>query len=214
MDLVRLRLVFAKQGPAALLSHLELLTAWERALRRARVPLAFTKGFNPHPQMVFALPLAVGVASRREYLDVELEQPVDLSELKVRISRQLPEGLELLDAAWVGEGEPSLMASVKAASYHVEVELTSPSAGKLEAELGEAMRQLEAAGKTDSLPGQVYQITGQVQERILRLQMTVQAGSQGNVKPEQVVQALVQRLGVGFRPESLRVERQQVIIRP
>lgn len=212
--MVRLRLAFAKQGPAALLSHLELVTAWERALRRAKVPLAFSKGFNPHPQMVFALPLAVGVASRREYLDIELEQPVDLADLKMQISRQLPEGLELLDISRVVEGEPSLMAAVKAARYQVEVRLTAPPPGELEARLGEAMRQLEAAGQAESLPGQIYHLTGQVQGQTLRLEMTVQAGSKGNVRPEQVIQALVRPLGIGLAPESMRVEREEVIIGP
>ncbi|NLC39201.1 MAG: DUF2344 domain-containing protein, partial [Clostridia bacterium] len=65
-----IRLEYSRCGTARFLSHLEMLRLFERSFRRASLPLAFSRGFNPHPKISFGPPLPVGVSGRREYLDV------------------------------------------------------------------------------------------------------------------------------------------------
>ncbi|HBC91420.1 MAG TPA: hypothetical protein DCZ10_00560, partial [Pelotomaculum sp.] len=65
------RMMYAKEGPARYISHLDLLRTFERAARRAGLPIAFTGGFNPHPKIAFAAPLAVGTAGGAEDADLE-----------------------------------------------------------------------------------------------------------------------------------------------
>ena len=74
-------LQYSKGEEARFLSHLDLMRAMERALRRARLPLAFSEGYNPHPRVAYASALAVGVTSEGEYLDLELEEDLSAQEV-------------------------------------------------------------------------------------------------------------------------------------
>ena len=91
----RLWLTFAVEGSLRWLGHLDLFRAWERILRRAGLPLLYSRGFNPRPRMAIALPLPVGFTGEEELLDVLLTRPVPRLELIHRVRPQLPAGLVL-----------------------------------------------------------------------------------------------------------------------
>src|SRR4051794_11432333 len=93
-DKVRVR--FRKGGPLRLLSHHDLMRAFERMLRRADLPVRTTQGFNPKPRLVFALSLPLGVVGRAEVLELELYRPLPPEEVHDRLARQAPPGLEIL----------------------------------------------------------------------------------------------------------------------
>ncbi len=93
-----LRLWYAKQGPAAYLSQLELQDIFERALRRGGLPLSFSQGYHPLPLLSFCRALPVGVHSRCEYLDMFLREPQDAATLCELLQPALPKGLECLEA--------------------------------------------------------------------------------------------------------------------
>ncbi len=103
----RVRVEFRKEGPARFLSHLDLQAAMERALRRARVPLAFSRGFHPRPRMVFEEALPLGWASERERCWVDLAEAWPTAELERRLRATLPAGLILL-RAFPDPGRPRL----------------------------------------------------------------------------------------------------------
>lgn len=92
---VSMRFCFGKLGRLKYISHLDVNRTLQRALTRAALPLRYTEGFNPHPRMVFALPLAVGVESTCEYLDVSFAEPIDAGEAMVRLNRELPEEMQI-----------------------------------------------------------------------------------------------------------------------
>ncbi len=92
---VPMRFRFCKLGRLKYISHLDVNRTLQRALMRAKIPLRFTEGFNPHPRMVFALPLAVGVESHCEYLDTVLSEAIDPDEAMRRLNRELPEELQI-----------------------------------------------------------------------------------------------------------------------
>jgi radical SAM family uncharacterized protein/radical SAM-linked protein len=94
----RLRVTFSKTGLLRYLSHHELMTVLLRALRRARVPVAYTSGFHPGPKISFGPALPVGVEGARELFDIELTGLMDPSGFLTIINTQLPDGLALLDA--------------------------------------------------------------------------------------------------------------------
>ena len=89
------RLKFYKIGKLKFISHLDLQRTMKGALGRANVPLKNSEGFNPHPKMVFSLPLPVGAESRCEYLDIILNEPCDERELQERINTQLTRELQI-----------------------------------------------------------------------------------------------------------------------
>jgi radical SAM-linked protein len=125
----RLRVVFAKNSQAKYISHLDLVRAWERALRRAEVPLAYSQGFNPHPRLFFAAALPVGFTGREEMLDIILQGDMTPRELASRLEIQLPPGLELVSVREVPTAQPPLPAQVVGTEYRVVVE--SPDARRI-----------------------------------------------------------------------------------
>src|SRR5687767_6470205 len=95
----RIRLTFTKEAALQYIGHLDVAKMWERACRRAKLPLAYTLGFTPHPRLTFAAPLALGATSEGELLDVYLREPLAAEILAERISQQLPHGCEVRGAA-------------------------------------------------------------------------------------------------------------------
>lgn len=94
----KLRLRFEKTGRAVYISHLDLMAVMQRAFARADLPLKFSEGFNPHPQISILLPLSVGTASICELMDFFLREERDLNTLPERLSAVLPDGIKALEA--------------------------------------------------------------------------------------------------------------------
>lgn len=95
MDKLRLR--FKKTGRAIYISHLDLMKTVQRAFSRAGYALKYSEGFNPRPQLSFALPLSVGTASVCEILDFKLKDDHPLDDMPARLTSALPEGIEILE---------------------------------------------------------------------------------------------------------------------
>lgn len=91
-----LRAVFAKSGRAVYISHLDLNRCMQRAFRRAKLPIWYTEGFNPHAYIMFALALSLGFESRCEVMDFRLTEDIPADEVKDRLNKALPEGLEII----------------------------------------------------------------------------------------------------------------------
>ena len=121
----RLRLRFTKAGKIRFTSHRDVARMWERALRRSRLPVAYSQGFVPHPLVSFGLALPTGCESRGEYLDVRLEPAVageiPVGELPGALSVLLPEGMEVTAATLVAEAEASLQQEVASCDWELEV---------------------------------------------------------------------------------------------
>ncbi len=114
----RFRIEFGKGAAMRFTSHLDLMRAWERALRRSELPLAFSQGHHPHLKMSFGPPLPLGYRSRAEVFDLEFSRPPGV-DLKQRLNAVLPEGLEVLRFQPILFKTPSLMSQLEGASYRV-----------------------------------------------------------------------------------------------
>lgn len=106
----RLWLRIARTGNARFLSHLEVLSAWVRALRRAKVPLAYSQGFHPHAAVAFSSAAPFGEESLGDYLDLDLTRREDVPALIARVRAVLPDGFDVLGGAEVALKAPSLMS--------------------------------------------------------------------------------------------------------
>lgn len=111
-----IRIKFIRGEAVKYISHLDLMKVFERALRRAGIPIAYSQGFNPHPQMVFGLPLSVGVTSETEYADFEMGESFEPVELLESLNKTLPQGLRVT-AAKEKVTKSNIMASISMASY-------------------------------------------------------------------------------------------------
>src|SRR5512144_2117533 len=122
---MRIRITFAKQGALRYTGHLDLHRLWERAARRAELPLAYSQGFHPQPKMNIAAALPLGFSSRCEVLDMRLEHEIPLEGLREKLQDTLPTGIQITSIESVDEKLPALQTLVAAAEY--EVTLTDSS---------------------------------------------------------------------------------------
>ncbi len=118
----RLRIRFCRGEEIKFISHLDLMRLWQRALHRAGVSLAYSEGFTPHPRISLAAPLAVGITSETELMDIFCTGWVSPHFLTTAVSQQLPRGIELLQVYPIAPTMPSLQSQVRYAEYKVEVE--------------------------------------------------------------------------------------------
>jgi len=95
---------------------------WQRALQRAGVSLAYSEGFSPHPRISLAAPLAVGVTSEAELMDIVCNKWVSPHWFTAAVSQQLPPGIEILQVYQIALSQPSLQSQVRYAEYRVEAE--------------------------------------------------------------------------------------------
>jgi len=119
MTATKVRLRFAKRGDLRLVSHHDLLRCLERTLRRARIPMAVSQGFNPRPKIVFALALALGIEGRREVVDLELAGPIEPADVLRRLQAASPPGLDWLEVEAVAPGRSAPQA--EAVRYLLEI---------------------------------------------------------------------------------------------
>jgi radical SAM-linked protein len=118
----RLRIRFSRGEELKFISHLDIMRLWQRALHRAGIPLAYTEGFSPHPRISLAAPLAVGVTSQAELMDIFCTRWVSPHFFTNAVGQQLPPGIEILQVHSVAPTMPSLQSQVGYAEYKVEVE--------------------------------------------------------------------------------------------
>ena len=118
--LINIRAKFTRGEEVKYISHLDMMKMFERALRRSGLPVYYSQGFNPHPQIVFGLPLSVGVTSEAEYVDIVFSEDVEPRQFVEDLNRQLPDGLKILEAN-VKTSKSNIMATITKASYEVLV---------------------------------------------------------------------------------------------
>jgi radical SAM-linked protein len=118
------RLRFTKAGKVRFTSHRDAARIWERALRRALLPVAYTEGFSPRPRISFGLALPTGYESDGEYLDVDLAlgpEELHLDSLPDRLTAALPVGFAVVAAAVLEPGSASLQEAVTYCSWRIEL---------------------------------------------------------------------------------------------
>jgi len=118
----RQRLVITHGETIKYISHLDMMRMWTRALRRAKLPLSYTKGFHPQPRLQFAAPLPVSFSACEELIDVWLDAATEPRELLQSVRLQLPRGAGLVSAMVVPLNDPSLPSQVRSAEYCVIAE--------------------------------------------------------------------------------------------
>jgi radical SAM-linked protein len=123
---MRIRITFSKQGVLRYTSHLDLHKIWERAARRADLPLAYSQGFHPAPRISIASALPLGFSACAEVLDLWLNFDLSLEHIRTRLMNSLPSGVEVLDIDRVDDQAPALQTQVVAAEYKVKLTTSEP----------------------------------------------------------------------------------------
>ena len=216
---MRVRIKYGKPNAGRFLSHLDLMHAWERAIRRTEAPLAFSQGYNPHPKLAFGSALSVGTTSDGEYMDVELEKPIDAALWEKALRDTLPPALTLMEMAVINDKSPALMSIIDRARYQVTVNVAqSLTQEACEAIIARFLAQEQVnvlrfkknsreKRSVDIRPG-IFELTASVspEGRQIVLEMLLKTGSVGNVRPDEVVLGLMQA-GLSAVEEIERIHR-------
>lgn len=115
----RIVIKFTKTKGAKFISHLDTMRTLHRAIRRAGIPISYSKGFNPHASISVAAPLSLGIASTAEYADIEIDELVEGTSIEEKLNSALPEGLKIINAVNISEKMPSAMGIVEGARYSI-----------------------------------------------------------------------------------------------
>ncbi|MBQ3211184.1 MAG: DUF2344 domain-containing protein [Oscillospiraceae bacterium] len=195
MDKIRLR--FKKTGRSVYISHLDLMHTLQRGFSRAGYSLKYSEGFNPHPQISIALPLSVGASSLCEILDFKLKEDAQLSDMADRLSRVMPEGIEMIEAY-----EPSRKVSeIKWLSIEGLMEYDERDRGQMCKELDKffaadeiviTKKTKRGMGETDIKPS-IKSIEFNVCDAGIKVSATISA-QEPTLNPELLVDALRQKM--------------------
>ena len=192
---MKVRIKFRKNGEMKFIGHLDIMRYFQKAIRRAGLPIKFTEGYSPHMVMSFANPLGVGLTSDGEYFDIELTSPVDKKEAIDKLNEQMVVGMEVVNLVEIPDDKKSKgMSLVAGASYLSSVKSgTLPSTWK--EQLDDFYRQEEIlVVKTTKKSEKEVNIKPMIHK--LRVEgdaiyMLVSAGSVENLKPELVTGAFL-----------------------
>ncbi|WP_375002414.1 TIGR03936 family radical SAM-associated protein [Aeromicrobium sp. CTD01-1L150] len=121
----KLRLRYAKRGRLRFTSHRDFGRAFERAVRRAGVPIAFSSGYTPHPKISYAGASPTGAASEAEFLEIGLTRPCEAEQVRAALDDSLPQGLDVLEAVVSAGG--TLADRLEASRWEIELPIVSPS---------------------------------------------------------------------------------------
>jgi radical SAM-linked protein len=116
----KLRIRYAKRGRLRFTSHRDFARAFERAVRRARVPIAFSSGYSPHPKISYANASPTGAATEAEYLEIGLTRECDPDAVRADLDASLPPGLDVLEVV-VSAGQGSLADQLQASEWSIEL---------------------------------------------------------------------------------------------
>ena len=121
-----IRVKYKKEDEMIFISHLDLQRLLQRAFRRAKINLSYSEGFNPHPKMSYGNALALGVESQGEYVDIEIEDDIEVKEFLERINEQLPDGIKFVKGQEIDPKTPSLSSIIVYGEYIFNIDLDTP----------------------------------------------------------------------------------------
>ena len=197
---MKARIKFRKFGAMKFIGHLDVMRFFQKVMRRADIPIAFTGGYSPHMIMSFANPLGVGVTSDGEYFDIELAEEIDMQEAVVRMNAVSVEGIEIVNMVPISdEKKRTGMSIVAAADYLSGLKSGEFPDGWKEKVPGflaqdtiRIVKKTKKSEKEVDIKPKIYRFA----VRDDQVYMQVATGSVENLKPEVVMQAFCQYLGV------------------
>ncbi|WP_026891349.1 TIGR03936 family radical SAM-associated protein [Lacrimispora aerotolerans] len=213
---MKVRIKFIKHGPVKFIGHLDIMRYFQKAIRRAEIDIKYSEGFSPHQVMSFAAPLGVGLTSNGEYMDIEVNSMTDTKTMMDQLNAVMVEGISVTDCHVLDERAKNAMSLVAAADYTLTFR-----EGKEPADLesffqglSEFMKQSEIliTKKTKKGEKEVDIKTGIYELSVdgERIFMKVSSGSADNLKPELVMEAYYQFLGLTLPEFAFHIQREEV----
>ncbi len=215
---MKIRIRFFKTGAMKFIGHLDIMRYFQKAMRRANIPISYTQGFSPHPIMSFASPLGMGLTSQGEYMDIEVSDSESSLKMMERLNYVMAEGIGILSWHRLPDGEKTnAMALVTAASYHLTLTQTginvlstidiSVLPKKWNAFLSQESIPVTRKTKKNELCVDIRPLIYASHWDNHELTLLLSAGSVNNIKPESVMQSFFFYMGINMPDFALNICR-------
>lgn len=197
MAVQRFRVLFRKGERVRYISHLDVLRFWERAIRRAELPLSYSQGFTPHPKLAFASPLPLGFMSEAEVMDVTLDERIDPDVFRARLLPETTEDLSVVGISEIALSTLAPQAAILWADYRIDLvdidpELVRSAVKKFVDCLDFPWtEEKKERSKTYNLRSAVALLDAAPLDGGMRLTMRLQADATLTARPEQVLEAIL-----------------------
>ncbi len=201
---MRIVIKYTKDDRVKYISHLDFVRLVQRALRRAHIPVAYSRGFNPHPRISFASALAVGITSEGEYMDIFLDSYMDPELLCTRINEKLPQGIRFIESIEIDETIPSLMSLIERAKYRISgpnnVFKGHDTEKLLKRFLSQTEIQVTITNRKGSRQVDIRQMIHSMnivpKEDKTIIDATLSTGSKANLRPELLIETFLDYMGI------------------
>ena len=201
---MKMLIVFEKSMRLRHIGHLDLMRTMQRALRRSDLPIRFSQGFNPHILLTFAAPLSLGMAGKREIMEVPVEGNISAESFRNSLSVALPPDLRILSVRAVEDNHPASMASLKAARFEAVFDQQADALeNAVPAFLAQheimALRKTKSGEKMCDIRPMIYEL----QFIDHKLYMTLALSEQATCKPDLLFSSLCQFAKLEEKPHCL-----------
>lgn len=214
---MKVRIKYTKSGHLKFIGHLDVMRYFQKAVKRAGLDIAYSKGFSPHQLMSFAAPLALGVTSEGEYFDAEFNSLVSSEEFVRRFNEQMVEGMAVNDVILLPDNAKNSMSIVAASDYRITIldkeedemlsdrrtKLLEASGHLLEKETIEVLRKTKKHEKLEDIKRGIYKLFSDNDN----IYMLLATGSEYNLKPELVIEALCKETGYEYKKFDYQIHR-------
>ncbi len=217
---MRARVRFEKNGIMRYVGHLDLMRFFQKAVKRSELPIKYSEGFNPHQIMSFASPLGVGLTSAGEYMDIDLKEHVPADAAIKALNENMVEGLLITGFKYLPDDAQKCMSAVTAASYTVTYKDSKDDACYIdnicdlkekffdEAASINIVKKTKKGERELDLKPLIYRFNISVTDGVPVYDLLLSSGSTDNIKPELVIKAFHEFLGLPkFDELSLDIRR-------
>ena len=200
---MKARIKFSKTGNVKFIGHLDVMRYFQKLIRRAKLDVTYSQGYHPHQIMSFTSPLSVGIESKGEYFDIETNSEIDPEYAVKVLNEHTVEDIQVLKYIQLPDDAKKSMALLAAADYLVDVDFDEETIDKfLSQNKIEVLKKTKKSEKVVDIKPMIYKLEKQGN----KLFVCLAHGSQANLKPNLVVEALC-KFADKEAPEFLRMTR-------
>lgn len=213
------RFKFTKGPQVKFIGHLDVMQTFQRTIKRANLPIAYSQGFNPHQLLSFASPLSLGYTSEGEYGDFKLTQPMDTKELMERLNNTMPNGMVIKEIIPLKENTKNTMASLEGGRYMaffdetITPQLIENNLEKyLQQEEIVVMKKTKKNFKETDIKPDIFWVKNASTDNQAAIDMFVSCGSKRNLKPESVAEGFCNFVNVPYNKFRIGFKRMDLFM--
>ena len=206
---MKVRIKFRKYGVMRFIGHLDVMRYFQKAIRRAEIPIAFTTGYSPHMIMSFAQPLGVGVTSDGEYFDIEITKPISSENAVAQLNAVMVEGIEVISFREISSDKKASGMTFPETFRHAEEIRVLPESwkGKVESFMAQpeivVLKKTKRSEKEVDIKPMIYKMAALDDGIYLYLA----TGSEQNLKPDLVAEAFLKFAGEDPEETPVHIHR-------